>query len=433
MSHAPGTASMNAILKIMLVSNLLVSSLLTSACRTTQASGDDVPTFIVAEPEPFVREIPAEGHLEAAEATPISTPPDANQPMKISWLAPDGEPVAKDQVVARFDDTEMKLKLEDSLASMDATGSKMAKEKVDGALMRTRRDRSADVAAEEAAFAREFESDDANIFSRMELLDTAIDLDLALAKAEHARRVKTIERKVSSGKLDLLGIERKQAEREVTHAREGLTKLEVRAQHEGLFVLERGWRGDTMKVGDTVWPGQKLAEIPLVTTLEAKLYVLEADAGSVTTDLPASVEVEAHPGQHYDGKIKELAKLASRRNPKVPVQFFEVTVELDKTDPATMSVGQRVRARIEIRDDAALIVPRQAVFERNTKSVVYRRAGAEFEPVEVTLGPASAGRIIVRNGLEPGDAIALRDPTRSLDDMRKSDDDATAAAKPEAK
>ena len=61
---------------------------------------------------------------------------------------------------------------------------------------------------------------------------------------------------------------------------------------------------------------------------------------------------------------------------------------------------------------SALTVPRQAVFEREGKMVVYRQGTSELEPVEVTLGPGSAGRVVIESGLAPGDVVALADPNR---------------------
>jgi HlyD family secretion protein len=60
----------------------------------------------------------------------------------------------------------------------------------------------------------------------------------------------------------------------------------------------------------------------------------------------------------------------------------------------------------------ALLVPRQAVFDREGRSVVFRRGARGFAPVEVKLGPATMGRVVVESGLAAGDVLALRDPTR---------------------
>jgi multidrug efflux pump subunit AcrA (membrane-fusion protein) len=95
------------------------------------------------------------------------------------------------------------------------------------------------------------------------------------------------------------------------------------------------------------------------------------------------------------------------------VQYFAVTLELDRTDPRVMKPGQRVQATLLLdqRKDA-LMVPRQAVFDREGRSIVYRKGARGFEPVEVKLGASTMGRIVVDSGISKGDVLALRDPTR---------------------
>ena len=105
--------------------------------------------------------------------------------------------------------------------------------------------------------------------------------------------------------------------------------------------------------------------------------------------------------------------------PGVPIQYFAVVVAMDKTDPLVMKPGQRVRAKL-LLDDAksadALIVPRQAIINKEGKNYVYRRSSSgEFEQVPVELGPATSGRVAITKGLSEGDQIALRDPTHSID------------------
>ena len=75
--------------------------------------------------------------------------------------------------------------------------------------------------------------------------------------------------------------------------------------------------------------------------------------------------------------------------------------------------GQRVRATLVLDSKDAITVPRQAVFERDGTSIVYRRGALGFEPVIVKLGAASPGRVAITSGLAQGDGIAERDPTQT--------------------
>ncbi|HEY2739527.1 MAG TPA: hypothetical protein VGK45_14055, partial [Thermoanaerobaculia bacterium] len=99
---------------------------------------------------------------------------------------------------------------------------------------------------------------------------------------------------------------------------------------------------------------------------------------------------------------------------------FAVVLKLARTDPSVMKPGQRVRAVLDLDDrNNALAVPRQAIFEHEGKMVVYRRKGAVFAPVEVTLGPSGAGRVVVETGIAPGDVLAMADPARRRADGKK--------------
>jgi multidrug efflux pump subunit AcrA (membrane-fusion protein) len=147
--------------------------------------------------------------------------------------------------------------------------------------------------------------------------------------------------------------------------------------------------------------------------MQAKIYVLEADAGGLEQGVSAEVFLEAHPSRSYQTKVKSVSALAQRRNRRSPVQYFEVILELDRTDTELMKPGQRVRAVLFLEDlEDVIAIPRQAVIEeRDGDKLVYRRKGRGFEPVEVELSATALGRVVISRGLDDGDVIALSDPT----------------------
>jgi HlyD family secretion protein len=317
----------------------------------------------------------------------------------------------------RFDSTEMERQLRDSQGDLESALLSIQKEREIGTATLSKRDQSAAQAQREIESAKTFSLDDEDVFARHELIDAQIDIELAQAKAEHARAVKKVERSASRSRVELLEIARRQADNEVTRAREALERLEVESTEAGIFVLERDWRGQTPHVGDTVWPGQKLAELPVVSSMQASLFVLEADAGDLEEGLRAEVIIESNPGKVYAVVIERIDTLAQPRHHEVPVQYFSVILEFEATDAETMKVGQRVRATLFIEQQDALVLPRQAVFEDDGHYYVYRATGSGFERVDVELGPSSAGRVVIVAGVEVGDEIALRDPNRSADEL----------------
>jgi HlyD family secretion protein len=374
--------------------------------------GADVPTLRIEKTE-FVRRVPAQGDLQAVRATPISVPAGVPGPFRIGWLAPDGSLVKKGDVVIRFDPSVLEKRLIDAEDDLRGARLQMDKEQLSGLSEVRKLEKDAAMARVELENARQFQKKDAGIFSRSEIIESDIDQELATERQKHAEGSQNTHRRLTGTEMSLLQIKVRQADAKIQQARAGLQALAVTAPHDGVLILKRNWRGDTTRVGDNVWNGQSLAEIPDLSAMQAEVYVLEADAGGLKAGKTATVAVESAPGVTYPARIQRVDALAKPRIPGSPVQYFGVTLELSKTDPRVMKPGQRVQAvlLLDQRKDT-LLVPRQAVFDREGRSVVYRKGSRGFEPVEVKLGASTMGRIVVESGIAAGDLLALRDPTR---------------------
>jgi HlyD family secretion protein len=374
--------------------------------------GGEVPVYQVAS-GPFARRVAAEGNLQAVRATPLLAPQGV-EGVSLAWLAPDGSFVRTGEAVARFDPTEMEKTLLDAQGELTTSRLRIGKEKAESGAELGRLAKDAEIAAAELASAREFQKKDPLIFSRSEIIESEVDEGLARERSKHAREAGERRRALARADLGLLEIAGGQASYRIDKAEQGLQALSLIAPHDGIVVLQRDWHGEPIRVGDAVWAGQSLAEIPDLSRMEAEVFVLESDAGGLAVGQRAEVEVESASGTVWGARVALVDTLAKPRFRKSPVQYFAVTLALDQTARERMKPGARVRARITVeRRPQALSVPRQAVFEREGKTVVYRKSATGFKPVAVALGPASAGRVVVERGLAAGDRVALRDPSQA--------------------
>jgi len=66
----------------------------------------------------------------------------------------------------------------------------------------------------------------------------------------------------------------------------------------------------------------------------------------------------------------------------------------------------------------ALHVPAQAVFEKNGKSIVYVQKEGKFEPREIQLIKRSESTMVLSGGVQPGETIAMADPTAEKSDKK---------------
>lgn len=374
--------------------------------------GSDVPTLRV-ESAPFELRIPAQGNLRSVEATPVSVPLGVPGPFRIAWLSPDGSRVRAGEVVVRFDSTELVKSLADARDDGASSSLKIGKQEVQGSAEIDKLDKDARLAREERQAAQQFQKKDETVYSRHEIIESEIDQELAKDKEEHSRGARRTREKLDATELQLLAIERRRAEQKRAQAEQGLRSLEVTAPYDGVLILKRDFRGEPVRVGDQVWNGQPLAEIPNLAEMEAEVFVLEADAGGLAPGKRAEVVLESRPDVAWPAEIRRVDPLAKPRLRGSPVQYFAVILKLARTDPQAMKPGQRVRATLILQErESAITVPRQAVSERDGKKIVYVHRSGRFEPVEVTLGPASMGRVVIEKGIAPGDEVALIDPTR---------------------
>jgi hypothetical protein len=375
-------------------------------------SSNDVATFKV-EPITFARRVTADGTLNAVKATPVTTPQNAPRPMKVSWIAEDGALLKKGDVIVQFDATDFENLMLSGREDRATATNKLQKANAESSATRKNLGRDARFAQSELEAARRFKFDDAEIFSRYARIESEVDQNLAANRKRHAEEVLGVRENLSGVERDLISIEDRKAGLKIKQAEEGLQALQVVAPHDGILVLQRNWRGDMPRVGETMWRGQPIGEIPELSSMQAEVFVLEADAAGLAADQKATLFLEADADTKFTGKVKTVDKVARPRIPRQPVQYFGVTVEIERTDAKLMKPGARVRALLEIENQAnAFAIPRQAVFEKEGRKIVYRKKGEdEFAPVEVTIGSSTAGRVVVTKGLNKGDEIALEDPT----------------------
>lgn len=384
----------------------LAAALLAVGCGVEST----VPTCRVERRE-LVREVLADGHLQAKKSTPIPVPQEARQPMRVEWLIADGSAVTAGDLIARFDDSGFRKEREGAVSDRSKADLRLESQRTGATSEGRKSELDAAVARREREVAESFQLTDPEIFSLHERIESELDRDLAREKEEHALAARDVRGQVAMGAEALIVLERRQAELGLGRADSALAALAVTAPHDGLVVFQRDWRGNPVRPGDTVWPGQRLAELPELATLQAEVFVLEADAGGLAVGAVAEVRLESHPERLFEATVERVDKVAKPRWRGSPVQYFGATLALAETDPGVMKPGQRVRARLTLeRRPDVLVVPRAALFEREGRAVVHRRAGRRFEEVAVTIEATAAGLAAISGEISPGDRLALADP-----------------------
>jgi hypothetical protein len=170
--------------------------------------------------------------------------------------------------------------------------------------------------------------------------------------------------------------------------------------------------------GSQAYPGNLIAQIQQVEQVEIASKVIETDRVSVESGQDIEVRLDSKPLKAYKGKIKSLAQSASiADNESTTVDYIEAlstrsfaaVFQVDtRGDPLHLGVTARVTIRgRNVRD--ALSLPRQALYQKEGKPVVYVRREKGWESRDVRVKYLTESRAVIE-GLAEGTEVALVNP-----------------------
>jgi multidrug efflux pump subunit AcrA (membrane-fusion protein) len=351
------------------------------------------------------------GTLEAVDSSQLGPPqiPDFWE-YKISMLANEGAEVKPGDPVLAFDATALERKLEEKLSESASASKKIEKKEAEAAL-RAGQDRLELIEAEsKARKARLIVDRPPEVAAARELEKARLDLAEAEKQAEFVRARMESSRRADDVILGSLRSQRDAAERRVREIRDAIEQMTVKAPRRGTVVTVENWRAEKKKVGDSVWRGEKILEIPDLARIRAKGEVDEADAGRLAAGQRVKLHLDAHPDVEFTGKVVSIWSTVQQRSWQDPVKIVRIDIDLDRTDTMRMRPGMRFQGTIETdRIANALVVPVEAVFPKSRGPVAYRRGHLGWTVAPLELGRRNDKVVEVLRGLEAGDEVARTD------------------------
>jgi multidrug efflux pump subunit AcrA (membrane-fusion protein) len=371
----------------------------------------------------FTIKIPAMGELEAANSTNISMPVGVFEPQVIEWLAEENITVKKGQVVARFDSKKYNFQSQQEQFNIDKSNvSYQTKEEV---LLNEKGEITSDksLVSEELAIANAYSSENQQVFSRNEIIDSMKNKQYLEAKREYIGWRGESHNEKYESELELLRLQRGQHSAKLDMYTSALGKLEITAPHDGLFVLKKNWRGEKARVGDTTWPGRKIASLPDLSKLQAKIFILEAEAAGIKVNQRVELALDAYPDEIIDGEIQQLDSVAKPIDNGSPVKYFEAIVSINKENSSYWRPGSQLQATIFVAELAdAISIPTQSIISESGKYFVMVEDGSDWEKREVKIGKRSAAKTEITQGIEADEVIALFSENIDLENRRNKNE-----------
>jgi HlyD family secretion protein len=289
-----------------------------------------------------------------------------------------GDAVQRGQYIAKIEDFEIQEQVKQAQASYEVAAA-------------TVRQREADLKFSETSLERA-----KNLYSRQLLPRQSLDDAEATNQA-------------SAAQLDLARAQFAQAGARMNELKITLANTQIVSPVNG-FVGKRYL--DAGGFASTSAPVVSVVDIGFVRLVA---NIVERDLRRVKAGIPARVEVDAFPGESFDGRI---ARVAPVLDPATRTAELEVEVP----NPGyRLRPGMYARVRLEVATRPnALVVPRNAVVDVEGKRGVFMPAGETAKFVAIETGIQDDRSVEVLTGVGEGDAVvttgaaALRDGDRII-------------------
>ncbi len=379
------------------------------------ACGNDKPRPPSLQMQPGVFEMQTEGRglLRAATSTPVTVPNELRGRQNLAWLLPDGSVVKAGEIVARLDETEAERQEQESRSNITKADLQIAARTGSQGQERFELGEQLRMTGMERDVSQRFSQKDETVFSRNDIIDSQVSLEFLDKKTGILQSKQKRQGKQHAADMQLLGLQRQTHSLKMQQVVEARGRMALAAPHDGVFVLGRNWSGERIKVGDTLWTGQEIGQLPDLSTLEALIRVLESEMSGVSVGTLASIELDAQPGTIYTGKVKSVSAVASPIERESPLKYFDIMVSFDKPDISVMKPGLSAHAVLHVkRQESVMAVPNQALFRKGDENWVWVESGRSYEKRSVKIGDRSPMRSVILEGLKAGDLVALGDPER---------------------
>ncbi len=396
-----------------IVALLAAGSLAAFAWMHSAKKTPKAPTFQVERSE-FLDVLQFRGEIKATKSVTISAPPDAGS-LQILKIAADGNQVKQGDVVVEFDPSKTTqdlaqdrsvLKSAQAETEQARAQGKLTEEEDTTAVMKARYD--VDVAKLDAGKG-EIESRIEGAEANLKVLDAGQSLSESeeKLKADRAKNQATVESHQHASRKAQFDEER------ATHV---LASMVLKAPSDGTISLIPVWHDGGVapfKAGERAWSGSPIAELPDASSLRVTAHVDETERGRLAIAQRVTVQLDAISDRQFTGTVEKIGTIATMDfSAGWPIpRNFTLDISIDQKDPR-LKPGMTAQITVIVeRIPNAISIPAQASFLKSERTVAYVWNGSAFEERAIQVERRSRDRALIASGLQPGDRIALEDPS----------------------
>ena len=378
--------------------------------RKDDTAGSTTPKVIdVTSATAIKRELPeffeASGSLAGDQQTDVA--PQASG--KVVAVTVDiGSNVRRGQVMVRLDDTELKLKVDQSEAQVEQAKAvvRQAEEKIG---LKPNQSFDPNQVPEVSAARVAFELADKNLKRADKLIESG-DVSRSFYDQQRAQRDQLKEQydaALAQARQNYAAVVVARttvvnADAALALARKNLSYANIVAPIDG-SVVER-----VADLGEYVSPQQKVVTLVRTNPLRIRIDIPEQAIPNVQVGQSVSITTSAWPDKNFSGRVARIA-------PNVSAESRTLTVEAEiENSSGALKPGQFATVRIlQPRPVAAVLVPQRAVVTETGVSRIFVLKDGHAEQRLVQIGQTEGDLVVVKTGVAADEMVA----TSNLDQL----------------
>jgi len=288
-------------------------------------------------------------------------------------LVQKGDFVKKGQPLIKLDDEDLKIKYRKALANLEKTRDSVTRAKINYDSTKKDFERIKTLYEEGAISKQKYE----NYLTQLEL-----------AKI-------TYESAESSG-LDA-------AEASIESIKLQLSKTTIKSPINGVVVSVN------VENGEMVSPGRPIVTVTSVDSIIFKSNVIEKYLNYLEVGQKAVVYSESVPGKTFEGKLSFISPVSTTTGQQFPI---EITIVNSKGE---LKGGMTGCAKLRIKSSNSIVVPRDAILEREGLYYIFKVIDNKAIKKKVKLGIENEKYVSILEGVNEGDKIMIENVDKVIE------------------
>ncbi len=393
-----------ALVGVIAAAYVLFGSRLSSLLPKATATGDEM----VIAPKTLVFGVDATGLLRATLVQNYGGPPMfANYwQFQIVNLVAEGKQVKSGDQLITFDAQRIRDDLQRFQNELDQANKELEKTRTQIDLERQELQSRLAAAENNYEKLKLKQTRDMRIESLNKVEEDRLAFEQARREVEALKERLDWHKKSSEATYQIIVSKKTRAENKVNEIKKGMENFQAKADRDGVVIYKSKWNGDKFRVGENVWMGQSILEIPDLNTIIAEAFVPEVDIGKVKPGQRAEVTIDAFPDKVYSGSVKTIGRLVRPKAWDIPNKILDIQIALDQLDASIMRPAMSVKAKIETSSiENCLAVPLKAVRTTAEGSMIKVKTDQGWREQRVKLGESNGTEVVIVEGLNAGDRI----------------------------